>query len=212
MVKNMDRILSQFPSSIDTLALPGIQKTILLSTDTNSRILSTPAMISLTSVNGDEALQSFTKSQIPVAVLLEGKFKSPFANRINAATKDSVLQNTGKAYLQKGSQSSKQVLIADADILTNSISSSGPLPMGMIPMENYQFGNRTFFTNAIAYLNEPEELMTARDKEWVVRTLNKEKVSTNRLFWQILLTVVPLILLWLAYYTGLRIRKGQFAA
>jgi hypothetical protein len=84
--------------------------------------------------------------------------------------------------------------------------------MGMIPMENYQFGNRTYITNAIAYLNEPEELMTARDKEWVVRTLNKEKVSTNRLFWQILLTVVPLILLWLAYYTGLRIRKGQFAA
>jgi ABC-2 type transport system permease protein len=211
MVKNMDRILSQFPSSIDTLAVPGIQKTILLSTDTNSRILSTPAMISLTSVNGDEALQSFTKSQIPVAVLLEGKFKSPFANRINAATKDSVLLNTGKAYLQKGNQFSKQVVIADADILTNSISSSGPLPMGMIPMENYQFGNRTFFTNAIAYLNEPEELMTARDKEWVVRTLNKEKVSANRLFWQILLTAVPLILLWLAYYTGLRIRKGQFA-
>jgi len=54
--------------------------------------------------------------------------------------------------------------------------------------------------------------MTSRDKEWVVRTLNKEKVSANRLFWQILLTAVPLILLWLAYYTGLRIRKGQFAA
>lgn len=213
MVKNMDRVLSQFPSSIDTIAVPGIQKTILLSSDTNSRIISTPAMVSLNSVAGDEDLKTFNKSHIPVAVLLEGKFKSPFANKINAAWKDSVLQNTGEAFLSKANKLARQVVIADANIITNNVqASSGPLPMGMVPMEAYQFGNRDFFTNAIAYLNEPEDILAAREKEWIIRTLNKEKVAEGRLFWQLMLTIVPLCLIWLAYYIGLSWRKRQFAA
>ncbi len=213
MVKNMDRVLSQFPSSIDTIATPGIQKTILLSTDTNSRILYTPAMVSLSSVVGEEDLRSFNKSHLPVAVLLEGKFKSPFTNTINAAWKDSLLQNTGEAFLSKSNKVSKQIVLADANILTNHVqASAGPLPMGMVPMENYQFGNRDFFTNAIAYLNEPEDILATREKEWIVRTLNKEKVAANRLFWQMMLTILPLCLIWAAYFLGLSWRKRQFAA
>jgi gliding-associated putative ABC transporter substrate-binding component GldG len=213
MVKNMDRVLSQFPASIDTIVAPGIQKTILLSSDTNSRIISTPALVSLSSVAGEEDLISFNKSHIPVAVLLEGKFKSPFANKINASWKDSVLQNTGEIFVSKANKSAKQIVIADANILTNSVqASSGPLPMGMIPMEAYQFGNRDFFTNAIMYLNEDEDILAAREKEWIVRTLNKEKVSAQRLYWQFLLTILPLSLIWATYFFSLRWRRRQFAA
>lgn len=213
VVKNMDRVLAQFPASIDTLALPGIQKTILLSSDTNSRLIGSPNLISLSSVNGAEDLKSFNKSNIPVAVLLEGVFKSPFANRLSANWKDSIQFNTGKEYQPKSIKTAKQVVIADADILTNSVqASSGPLPMGMIPMEAYQFGNRDFFTNAIAYLNEPEDILATRDKEWIVRTLNQEKIAKYRLYWQVLLTILPLLILWVAYFVGISYRKRQFAA
>jgi hypothetical protein len=103
--------------------------------------------------------------------------------------------------------------MADADILTNHVqSSTGPLPMGMIPMEGYQFGNRDFFTNAVAYLNESEDILAARDKEWIVRTLNQEKITKYRIYWQAILTIFPLIILWLAYYAGISYRKRQFAA
>ena len=213
MVKNMDRVLAQFPASIDTLASPGIQKTILLSSDTNSRLIGSPNLISLNTVSGEEDLQSFNKSNIPVAVLLEGLFKSPFANRLSANWKDSIQFNTGKEYQPKSIKTAKQVVIADADILTNSVqASSGPLPMGMIPMEAYQFGNRDFFTNAIAYLNEPEDILATRDKEWIVRTLNQEKIAQYRLYWQVLLTILPLLILWVAYFVGISYRKRQFAA
>ena len=213
IVKNMDRVLAQFPASIDTLALPGIQKTILLSTDTNSRIVSSPSLISLSTVNGEEDLQSFKKSNIPVAVLLEGVFKSPFANRLSASWRDSIQSNTKNVYQSKSLKPSKQIVMADADILTNHVqSSTGPLPMGMIPMEGYQFGNRDFFTNAIAYLNESEDILAARDKEWIVRTLNQEKITKYRIYWQAILTIFPLIILWLAYYAGISFRKRQFAA
>jgi hypothetical protein len=79
-------------------------------------------------------------------------------------------------------------------------------------MEAYQFGNRDFFTNAIMYLNEDEDILAAREKEWIVRTLNKEKVSAQRLYWQFLLTILPLSLIWATYFFGLRWRKRQFAA
>lgn len=213
MVKNMDRVLAQFPSSMDTVFAAGIQKTILLKTDTNSRILSTPSMVSLNSVSREEDLQGFQKSNIAVAVLLEGLFESPFANRMAASWKDSLFQNTGLSYLPKGIKTAKQIVISDADILTNSVqSSTGPTPMGMIPMEAYQFGNKDFFTNAIAYLNEPVDILAARDKEWILRTLNQEKVANYKLYLQLLLTIFPLLLLWLAYYAGSIYRKRQFAA
>lgn len=213
MVKNMDRVLSQFPASIDTIAVRGIQKTILLSSDTNSRIISSPAMVSLSSVANEADLSSFNKSHLPAAVLLEGKFASPFTHKINAAMKDVVLQNTGEIFASKGNKSAKQIVLADANILTNSVSSStGPLPMGMLPMEGYQFGNRDFFMNAITYLNEPEDILAAREKEWIIRTLNQEKVAANRLFWQLILTILPLCLIWATYYLGLSWRKRQFAA
>lgn len=213
MVHNIDRILAQFPASIDTLPLPGIQKTILLSSDTNSRVLSAPAIVSLSTVASDADLKSFQKSHVPVAVLLEGLFKSPFANRISASLKDSLIQYTGAAYITKAKMASKQIVIADADILTNSVQqANGPLPMGMIPMEAYQFGNRDFFTNAIAYLNEPIDILATRNKEWILRTLNKEKVEKYRLHWQLLLIILPLLILWLGFYAGRSYRKRQFAA
>lgn len=213
MVKNMDRVLSQFPASVDTLATAGIQKTILLSSDTNSRLIGTPSLISLSSVSGAEDLNSFNKSNIPVAVLLEGFFSSPFANRMSAHWKDSIQLYTGNTYQSRAIKTAKQIVIADADILTNSIqSTTGPLPMGMIPMEAYQFGNRDFFTNAITYLNETEDILASREKEWIVRTLNKEKVAQYRIYWQCILTLAPLCLLWLAFYISKAWRKAQFAA
>ena len=80
--KNLDRVLPIFPSSIDTIRAPGITKTILLSTDTNSRKISSPAMVSINSVKDENELASFNKSHIPIAVMLQGSFTSLYANRL----------------------------------------------------------------------------------------------------------------------------------
>jgi gliding-associated putative ABC transporter substrate-binding component GldG len=70
ITKNMDRVLPIFPSSIDTVKALGIKKTILLATDTSSRSIASPALVSLNSVQSEADLYTFTKSHIPVAVLL----------------------------------------------------------------------------------------------------------------------------------------------
>jgi gliding-associated putative ABC transporter substrate-binding component GldG len=212
IAQNMDRVLSLFPSSIDTIASKGVKHTILLTTDTSSRSLPSPAQVSLNSVKGEEDMVQFNQHHFPIAVLSEGNFNSFFANRLSRVLKDSVQQNLGIAYLSKG-KPSKQIFISDADLFTNKVDkSNGPLPMGMIPFESYQFANRDFFVNAIQYLNEPVGLLESRNKGIVLRLLDKTKVAENRLFWQWMLLIGPVVILSLFFYFWTQYRQRRFGA
>jgi gliding-associated putative ABC transporter substrate-binding component GldG len=212
IVQNIDRVLTYFPSSIDTISVAGIQKTILLSTDTNSRMLSSPNLVDINSGKQEGELESFQKHHIPVAILLEGKFPSLFSNRLSASMLDSIKLATGKNYLAKAIAQAKQVIIADADILTNQVDTKrGPLPMGMMPYEEYQFANYDFFVNTIAYLNEPKGLLDSRNKENILRLLNRQKVEEHKFLIQIILVLGPIILLGLFFFIWTGYRKRKFA-
>jgi gliding-associated putative ABC transporter substrate-binding component GldG len=194
--RNLDKVLPVFPSSIDTVAAKGIKKTILLSTDTNSRSLSTPALVSVNSVKTAEDFNSFTKSFVPVAVLLEGHFSSLYANRISLADKDSVLAQSGKPYLASAAVAGKQIVMSDADIVTNAVSpTNGPLEMGVLPFENYRFANREFFLNSIDYLVSKNAVFESRNKDFKLRLLNKELVATERNKWQLINVLLPVLLM-----------------
>ena len=212
MVQNMDRVLTAFPASLDTVRAIGITKTILLTTDTTSRILSSPTMIQLNSGQQEGELASFKKQHIPVAVLLEGQFKSAFAGRVSPSLIDSVQLSTGKAFITSGKKAAKQIVLSDADLITNFVDAQkGPLPMGMIPYEGVQFANPVFFQNAIAYLNEPVSLLEARKKNLVLRRLDPGKVAENRLWIQLVLLLGPLLLLGLGYWGAFYYRQSRFA-
>jgi gliding-associated putative ABC transporter substrate-binding component GldG len=198
ITKNMDRVLPIFPSSIDTVKAPGIKKTILLATDTSSRTIASPAMVSLNSVQSEADLYTFTKSHIPVAVLLEGKFSSLFANSIGATVIDSLQRFTGLPFLKKGIKEAKQIVVSDADIVTNAVTkTTGPLPMGELPFEAFQFANKTFLLNAIDYLVNDNGLFESRNKVVVLRLLDKQKVADQKTFWQLITIAVPILILLL---------------
>ena len=212
LVQNLDRVLSLFPSSIDTLQNSAIKKTILLSTDTNSRLIASPNLVSLNSVKDEAEMASFNKHKVPIAVLLEGKFSSLYANRISTILKDSILNTTGQSYKAVGESNSKQIVISDADIFTNKVDKTrGALPMGMIPFEEYQFANHDFYLNSIAFLNEPYGLLESRNKLVVLRLLDKQKVEANRLLWQMIIIASPLLLLIIGFAFWSFYRKRQFA-
>ena len=212
LVQNLDRVLSLFPASLDTLQNAAIKKTILLTTDTNTRIIATPNLVSLNSVKEESEMASFNKHQVPIAVLLEGKFSSLYANQISNAIKDSILKTTGVAYQSIGTRNAKQIVVADADIFTNQVDKTrGALPMGMIPFEEYQFANHEFYLNSIAYLNEPLGLLDSRNKYVVLRLLDKQKVEQDRLWWQIIIIGSPLLLLVIGFAFWSYYRKRQFA-
>lgn len=197
--KNLDRVLPIFPSSIDTVKSPGIQKTILLASDTNSRSISSPALVTINSVKSEEDLFSFNRSYVPVAVLLEGKFQSLFANRASSNLMDSVQRTTGRPFQRTAVKEGKQIVVSDADIVTNAISNTtGPLPMGELPFEGYRFANREFFLNCIDYLVSNNGLFESRNKTIVLRLLDKEKIASQKTTWQFINIVTPLFVLAIA--------------
>ncbi len=211
--KNLDRVLPIFPSSIDTVKAPGILKIILLATDTNSRVLSSPALVSLNSIKTDVDFSSLNKSYIPVAVLLEGKFTSLFANRLTQPVIDSVQRATGKAFAPTAEKDTKQIVVADADIVTNAISpTTGPMQMGMLPLEDYRFANKEFFLNSIDYLVSNSGIFESRNKDFTLRLLDKSKVQDQETTWQLINIAGPITLIILLGVFYQMVRKRKFAA
>lgn len=215
--RNLDRVLPIFPSTIDTVQAPGIQKTILLASDTNSRILSSPAMVSLKNVmedmqNGIDVRQ-FQHHRVPVAVLLEGKFRSLFANRVLQDVKDSVEQASGQPFAAENATPTKQIVVSDADIVTNAMNNTtGPMPMGMLPFENYRFANREFFLNCVDYLVSNNGIFESRNKDVTLRLLDKTKVAEQRTMWQVVNIGVPVAAVLLFGIVLQWRRKKKYAA
>lgn len=211
--RNLDRVLPIFPSTIDTVQAPGIRKTILLASDTNSRVISSPALISLNSVRTEEDFMAFRRSRVPVSVLLEGRFHSLFANRLLQAVKDSVAHAYGEPFAAENTAPTKQIVVSDADIVTNAINSStGPMPMGMLPFENYRFANREFFLNCVDYLVSNNGIFESRNKDVTLRLLDKNKVAEQRVLWQVVNIVVPVVLVLLFGVVLQWRRRKKYAA
>lgn len=197
--RNLDRVLSVFPSSIDTIKAPGITKTILLSSDTSSRLISSPAIVSLNKIMDDistENFASYNEHYIPVAVLLEGKFNSLYANRVTQTVKDSVSKALNKPFASTNANSTQQIVMSDADIVTNAISNTtGPLAMGELPYESYRFANREFFLNCVDYLTSTSGIFESRNKDFTLRLLDKKKVEAEKIKWQLINIVIPIALI-----------------
>lgn len=193
---NLDRVLSVFPSGMDMVKAPGIQHTVLLATDTNSRRMSTPALVSLNSVKDDNDLAQFSKAHIPVALLVEGTFQSLFTNRLTPFVQDSVAKSLGMPYIKAAEKSGQQIFCSDADLVTNVVSpTTGPLAMGELPLENYRFANREFLLNCIDYLVSNSKIFETRNKDFTLRVLNRQKVQEEKTKWQLINIGIPILLL-----------------
>ena len=212
IAKNLDDVLTIFPSSIDTVKSAGIQKTILLASDTNSRVISSPAMVSLQSVKTEDDLRTFTRSYVPVAVLLEGKFTSLYANRFTDDLRDSLQLFSARPFASAGIKPGKQIIVSDADVVTNVVTQSqGPLPMGMQQYENYQFANKDFVLNALDYMVNNNGLLETRSKDLTLRLLDKQKITEQKTMWQSINIVIPILLVLLFGWLYQLKRKRDFA-
>jgi ABC-2 type transport system permease protein len=199
--KNLGLVSGKFVNSIDTIEAEGIKKTILLSSSPNSRIIATPAIISgKENINAPEDAQ-FKKNNIPVAVLLEGKFQSLFNNRLSQAMNDS-LNKYGTIFNKQCLLDNKIIVVADGDMVLNAVQKSEPLPMGMNPFTygskyQYQFANKDFLQNCLDYLVNPSDLSEAKAKDYTLRLLDTKKITAEKTMWQLINIVVPVLMVFL---------------
>jgi len=209
--KNLDPVYSQFANSIDTVKAPGIQKTVLLHSSANSRTVSTPALISFEVLKYKEDPRYFNVSNIPVAMLLEGKFHSLFANRVSAAVTDSLANVYHQPFLPEADASARVIVCSDADIFLNELTQRGPLPLGFSRDNNYTFANRDFIENSLEYMVNPSRILETRSKDFTLRLLDTVKVDRDRTTWQFINIGLPLILVVLGGYIYQLVRRRKYS-
>lgn len=213
IAKNMDYVLSKFPQSIDTVKAPGIRKTILLSTSTSARSLPTPAKVEWESIRTQEDLASFNASAIPVAVLLEGRFSSLYANRMGRAQVDSLEALQGSPFLGSAAAEGKMVVVADGDLPLNEVSQQdGPLQMGMNAYTRQQYANRSFLLNTFEYLTDSTGILETRSKDYTLRLLDDKRVEDERLQWQLVDIAGPMLLMLLSIATWQYWRRRRYGS
>ena len=211
IAKNLDFISASFPQSIDTIATPGIEKQILLSTSDYARSLQTPALVEWRSIKTEQDLQLFNKQQLPVAVLLEGKFGSAFSNRLSKEEIDG-LSIIGSPFMPATLSDNSMVVISDGDLLLNPVNEQeGPLAMGMNGYTRQPFANRDFISNVLFYMTGGKDVIAARSKIFRLRLIDKDKIENEKLFWQGLNMVLPLLLLMSFYFINSFYRKKKYA-
>lgn len=212
--KNLGFVSGRFVNSIDTVEAEGIKKTILLSTSSNSRTIATPALISVKENVDAPENEKFKKANVPVAVLLEGKFQSLFSNRLSQAMNDT-LQKYNSVFLQQCINDNKMIVVADGDIVLNSVvKGNQSIPMGMNPFtfgsqREFAFANKDFLQNCLDYLINTSGLSEAKAKDYTLRLLDKKKVDEQKTIWQFVNIAVPVLLVFLfaVIYQFLRKRK-----
>ena len=204
IVKGIDPVFFQFASSIDTTSNKDIKKTILLTSSPYSRTVGAPVKVDLNMARTQPDPNMFTTGNAPFAVLLEGKFNSLFQYRPGAKT-DALPY---KPFIENG----KMIVVADGDVIRNQRKeSTGEIfPLGYDRYTNQQFGNKRFLLNCMDYLCDDSGIIEVRAKEIKLRLLDKGKLKTERLKWQLVNLFIPIAIMLIFGLINKMIRKRKY--
>lgn len=208
IVNNINGIRTQFVSSLDTIGIKNVRKTILLTSSQYSRAVNAPVIIDLEMVKRQPDERLFTQSNIPVAVLLEGRFESLFKNRIPAEIRDDP-----QIQFMESSRNTQVIVVSDGDVIRNQRhrQKGYPLPLGFDQDTRQSFGNRDFLLNAMNYLVDDSRLISIRSRELKIRLLDRKRVEKEKLQWQIVNVVSPIVLVIFFAFIWNFFRKRRFA-
>jgi len=211
ITRNLESVWGRYCSTMDTTAKQNVKKTILLKSSEQSRVAQNPVMISLDMLKVRPDIANFNKGGQISAVLLEGSFSSPFKFR------DAVKREFDIAYKADIAKNA-MIVIADGDLIRNQISAdkSKMYPLGYDKYATQNFGepvvfaNKKFFLNCVDYLYDESNLIEVRSKEVILRLLDKDKVKNERIKWQTLNMVLPILLILVFGLVNTFIRKRRW--
>jgi len=206
LVKNLDGIRTEFPSTMDTLAVKGINKTILLQSSPFNRKLSAPHLLSLQMLEEVPDPKTFRSAPKTVGVLLEGSFPSVFLNR---PVPDSLKEHVD---VIAQSKPTRMIVISDGDIFKNQVASDGSaFPLGFDRYTQKTYGNKNLLLNIADYMTGDPALIALRNKEVQLRLLDKTRIRSEKLYWQVINNAVPIALVLIFAIFQHYTRKRKYA-
>ena len=208
IVNNINLVKGEFTSTVDTINIPGIKKTYLLSTSKYTNLQNSPARIDARFAYMEPNLEMFNKTSQPVAVLLEGQFESLYKNHLLPG-----LDSIPEIKFKEKSIPTKMIVIADGDVIKNAVQRSAgrAYPLGYDIYSQQTYGNKNFIMNAINYLCDDSGLIEVRSRELKLRMMDRKKVTDEKIKWQAINTILPITLIILFGVLQAFLRKRKFA-
>jgi ABC-2 type transport system permease protein len=205
VAKNLDGVRSEFASTIDTIDVPKIIKTPLLQSSNYTKVLNAPVRVALQMLSIEPNPQQFIKKNRIAAVALEGTFTSVFKNRL-------ISKNENAKFLEE-SKATRMIVVSDGDIIKNyfSIRDSAVYPLGFDRFTRRTFSNSIFIQNAVDWLADDYNLISARSKEVKLRMLDSERIKKEKFRWQVFNIVIPSVLVILVGTVLFYRRKKKYA-
>lgn len=191
LVKNLDGVRSQFASTVDTIGVKNVSKTIILQSSPYHQVFETPKMLSLQLLGETPDPKAYLNPPRALGVLLEGSFKNVFLNR---PVPVGIIE---KFPLPAQSKPTKMIVIGDGDVFINQVSKTdnSPFELGFDRYTQQNYGNKALLLNIADDFTDADNLIALRNKEIKVRLLDKTILRREKTKWQLINTVLPLLLL-----------------
>ncbi|NJL15342.1 MAG: gliding motility-associated ABC transporter substrate-binding protein GldG [Microscillaceae bacterium] len=184
ITKNLGPIQAKYISTMDTVKAPGIRKTPLVFSSQYARVIPTPTEVLYEEERRPPNPRLFNQGPLPVAYLLEGAFSSIYKSR--PFSKRPGFVANGKP--------TKVLICADGDLIRNDTARNGePVPLGFDMIRQTTYSNADFLLQALDYMLDEQGVIGAKNKEIVLRPLDKIKLNEARTFWQVFNLGMPIL-------------------
>ncbi len=208
--KSLNMIRTEFIGSIDTLAVKGQSKEILLRTTENTEIVQAPVLVNLGEVSKKVNPAALNGGKKIVSVLAEGEFQSVFKNRIIKELK----KELGDKKFRTKSLPTRMIFVSDGDVIKNEVTQRPDgtyiSPLGYDKYTKQTYGNKNFVLNCIHYLTSEKDLISIRGKEIKMRLLDKSKIKEQRLKWQVINILIPVIFILIFGFVKNILRRRKY--
>ncbi len=195
--RNVPLVYSRFPVALElTRANDSILKVPFLTSSKYARVTSSPQIIELSEIKNDPRAREMPLQNVPVGVLLEGKFASVFAHRPLRTIAP------GQLFTFRAKSSGARIVVfGDGRIAANDVSYKNGreriLPLGFDKYTQQTFGNRELLENIVLYLSGNEALLRLRGREYASQLLDAHQLQADRWWLLVANIVIPLLLLLL---------------
>lgn len=206
ITKNLDAVQVKFASTIDTVKADGVEKIPLLMTSQYSLISSAPVKVAFNELQKNLDPKRFNAGSQVISYLLKGNFTSIYKNRI-------LPKAVNKSGFKESSVETSILVCADGDMIRNEfdLKSGAPLELGLSSYNQQKFANADFVMNALDFMLNDQGIIMSKNKEVQIRPLDKVKVADEKIKWQAINLVLPILVL-IIFGTGrYYLRKRKYA-
>lgn len=193
ITRNINMVFTRFSSSLTPVkGKSTYQITPLLQTTNYTKSIQTPAMLSYNESRENTNFEEYNEGVKTVAYMVEGEFSSLYKSRLLPTDQRNTLYKTEKS-------ASKVLIASDGDLLVNDIeeATGNPLPLGLDKFTGKPWGNLDFVLNTIDYMLDENGVITARNKEIKLRPLDAQKITQEKVYWQLIVLITPLFIVGL---------------